>query len=119
MKKIPLVDLGSEYRLIEKDMTAALSRVFQTGQFILGEEVSLFEKEFSSFCAALFGVGVASGTDALHLALRACEVGPGDEVITSAHTAIATLVGIELSGAKPVLVDIAENSFNIDISQIE
>jgi dTDP-3-amino-3,4,6-trideoxy-alpha-D-glucose transaminase len=119
MKSIPLVDLGAQYHSIENEINLALGRILKSGQFILGDEVSQFEREFADYCGSPFGVGVASGTDALFLALRACDVGPGHEVITSAHTAIATLVAIELAGARPVLADIQPGTFNIDPSRIE
>jgi dTDP-4-amino-4,6-dideoxygalactose transaminase len=119
MKNIPFIDLKAQYRSIRADIDSVVLQVLQKGDFILGEEVSLFETEFSAYCETLFGIGVASGTDALSLALRACEIGRGDEVITSSHTAIATLVGIESTSARPVLVDIQDGTFTMDPSKIE
>jgi dTDP-4-amino-4,6-dideoxygalactose transaminase len=83
-----------------------VQRVLASGWYILGQEVAAFEAEFAQAFGAAGCVGVNSGTDALHLALRACDVGPGDEVITVAHTAVATVAAIRLAGATPVLVDI-------------
>lgn len=119
MKDIPFIDLKAQYHSIESEINPVIQQVLHEGDFILGEEVSRFEREFSGYCDATFGVGVASGTDALFLALRACNIGPGEEVITSAHTAVATIVGIELTGARPVLVDIQDGDFSIDPSRIE
>jgi dTDP-4-amino-4,6-dideoxygalactose transaminase len=119
MKNIPFIDLRAQYRSIEAEINSVVLRVLQKGDFILGEEVSLFEGEFPAYCETSFGAGVASGTDALSLALRACEIGRGDEVITTSHTAIATLVGIESTGARPILVDIQAGAFTIDPSRIE
>ncbi len=119
MKNIPVIDLNAQYRSIETEINPVVLQVLQKGDFILGEEVSVFEREFSDYCDTLFGVGVASGTDALSLALRACEIGRGDDVITCAHTAVATIVGIESTGARPVLVDVQNGTFAIDPAKIE
>ena len=89
--------------------------VLDSGEFVLGGELSPFETEFAEFCGASHAVGVASGLDALQLALRAVGVGPGDEVITAANTFIATLLAISQVGAKPVLVDIDPDSYNMDV----
>jgi dTDP-4-amino-4,6-dideoxygalactose transaminase len=80
--------------------------VLDGGWYLLGEEVAALEREFAAYLGACAAVGVGSGTDALHLALRACGVGPGDAVLTVSHTAVATVAAIELTGASPVLVDI-------------
>ncbi len=85
----------------------------------MGEEVSNFQKEFAAYIGACHGVGVGSGTDALHIGLRTCGIGPGDIVITAAHTAVATVAAIELSGATPTLVDIDPVSFTIDPNRLE
>lgn len=119
MQEIPIIDLNAQYRSIEADINSAISRVLMRGNFILGEEVSAFEKEFSAYCGVAFGIGVASGTDALFLALRACDIGSGDEVITSAHTAVGTVTAIELTGARPVLVDVDPQTFTLDPTLIE
>src|SRR5207302_11329591 len=83
------------------------------------EDVRLFEEEFAAFCTAPHCVAVANGTDAVHLALLACGIGPGDEVITCTHTFIATAVGISQTGAKPVFVDCEPDFYSIDVAQIE
>ncbi len=111
---IPFLDLKAEYEPIAGEVRAALERVFQRGQFILGPEVEAFEGEFAGYLGVGYGVAVASGTDALHVALRACGVGPGDEVITVAHTAVATVAAIELAGARPVFVDIDPRRYTME-----
>jgi dTDP-4-amino-4,6-dideoxygalactose transaminase len=116
---IPLLDLKAQYRTIKSELDAAVIRVLENAQFILGPEVAAFEKEFAAYCGAAEAIGVNSGTSALHLALLAAGVGPGDEVITSPFTFIATAASIVYTGAKPVFVDIDAASFNIDVSQIE
>lgn len=103
---IPFLDLKAEYEPIAGEVQEALQRVFERGQFILGPEVSAFEAEFAAYLGVAHAIAVASGTDALHLALRACDIGPGDDVITVAHTAVATIAAIELAGARPVFADI-------------
>lgn len=119
MTMVPLVDLAAQYDAIKDEIHEAIGAVLESSSFILGEQVRLFEQEFSAFCGARFAVGVNSGTDALHLALRALGVGPGDEVITVPNTFIATTEAITLTGAKPVFVDIDSRSFNVDVSKIE
>ncbi|MBI4301566.1 MAG: DegT/DnrJ/EryC1/StrS family aminotransferase [Chloroflexi bacterium] len=116
---IPSIDLRRQYQAIKAEIDQAVARVLESGWFILGPEVSAFEEEFARFCGAGFGVGVGSGTEALHLALVACGVKPGDEVITVPNTAVATVAAIEAAGAVPVLVDIHPQSYTIDISKIE
>lgn len=96
-----------------------MARVLASNRYILGEEVERFEAEFASACGVAFGVGVASGTDALMLALKAVGVGPGDEVITVSFTSVATVAAIEMAGAQPVLVDIEPDYHTIDPAQIE
>jgi dTDP-4-amino-4,6-dideoxygalactose transaminase len=88
-------------------------------QLFLGKNVQTFESDFAAYCGSKFAVGVGSGTDALHLALVACGVGPGDEVITVSHTFIATVEAIALTGARPVLVDIDPDTYNMDPAQVE
>jgi len=106
--------------LAHKDeIDIAVSHVLQTGRYILGEEVEAFEKEFANYIGVSFGIGVGSGTDAIHLALKACEIGPGDEVITVSHTAIATVAAIQLTGAKPVFVDIEPSFYTLDPDKLE
>lgn len=116
---IPLVDLKAGYRQIQGEIEGATHRVWRSGWYILGQEVAQFEEAFAAFCQVPHAIGVASGTDALHLALRALEIGPDHEVITVSHTAVATVAAIELSGARPVFVDVEPNTCTIDVSQIE
>jgi len=116
---IPLVDLKAQYNSIKDEIDAAIQRVLQNGQFILGSEVKAFEDEMASYCGTKYAVGVASGTDALHLALLACAIKSGDEVITTPFTFIATAESIAKCGAKPVFVDIDPKTYNIDPAQIE
>ncbi len=106
MKQILLNDLRARYLAHRPAIDAAVQRVLASGWYILGQETAAYEAEFAQACGATGSVGVNSGTDALHLALLACNVGPGDEVITVAHTAVATVAAIRLAGATPVLVDI-------------
>ena len=116
---IPLVDLKVQYNSIKGEIDAAIDRVLQNGQFILGPEVKAFEEEMAIYCGTKFAVGVASGTDALQLALLAYGIKPGDEVITTPFTFIATAESIAKCGAKPVFVDIDHRTYNIDPAQIE
>ncbi len=116
---IPFSDLKLQYLSIKEEIDAAVERVLTSGWFILGQEVQAFEEEFASYLGVSHAVGVGSGTEALHLALLACDVGPGDEVITVSHTAVATVAAIELAGAKPVFVDIDPSTYTMDPSQLE
>ena len=116
---IPLVDLKAQYETIRDEIDPAIQRVLDTTAFILGEEVARFEAAFAEYVQADGAVGVASGTAAIHLALQACGVGPGDEVITSAHTFIATAEPISHLGATPVFVDIHPLDFCIDPAAVE
>ncbi len=116
---IPLVDLKAQYDSIKDEIDSAIGRVLRQGQFILGPEVKAFEEEMAAYCGTRFAVGVASGTDALHLALVACGIEPGDEVITTPFTFIATAESIARCGARPVFVDMEPRTCNIDPAQIE
>ena len=116
---VPFVDLRVQHKLLAGELQPAISAVLERGDFILGEDLRLFEVEFASYCEAQHAVGVSSGTAALELALRAFEIGPGDEVITAANTFIATAAAISYAGARPVLVDVDAQSYNIDVSRIE
>ena len=109
----------AQYLAHQEEITAAISGVLEQGRYVLGSEVSAFEQEFSAFVGVAHGIGVGSGTEALHLALRACGVAPGDEVITVAHTAVATVAAIELAGCIPVLVDIDPELYTLDPSCLE
>lgn len=116
---IPFVDLKAQYAAISVEVDEALHSVVTNADFILGTDVELFEQEFASFCEADYAVGVDSGTSALELALRVYEIGEGDEVITVSHTFIATVAAISYTGARPILVDIDRDTYNIDAAQIE
>jgi dTDP-4-amino-4,6-dideoxygalactose transaminase len=116
---IPMTDLKAQYASIKHEVDAAIRQVIKSGRFILGTEVEAFEEEVASYCGVKFAVGVASGTDALILSLLACGVKPGDEVITTPFTFIATAEAITQCGAVPVFVDINEQTYNIDTTQIE
>ena len=117
--QIPLVDLRAQYSSIQRQVDAAMQSVLERSSFILGNEVTEFEQAFASYVGTRGAVGVASGTAALHLALRACGIGPGDEVVTTAHTFIATAEAISHSGAKPVFVDIDPDTYNLDPNLVE
>jgi dTDP-4-amino-4,6-dideoxygalactose transaminase len=103
----------------KNEIDQAIQKVLNNGWYILGEEVQLFEKEFAQYIGTKYAIGVGSGTEALHIALKACGVSLGDEVITVSHTAVATVSAIVLCGATPVFVDIEPGYFNIDITKIE
>jgi dTDP-4-amino-4,6-dideoxygalactose transaminase len=117
--QVPFVDLAGQYRTISGEVTEAVSKVLRESDFILGREVSLFEEEFASFCEAKHAIGVDSGTSALELALRAYEIGPGDEVITAANSFIASALAISHAGATPVLVDVDADTYTIDVAALE
>jgi len=110
---IPLVDLRAQYDTIKDEIDNAIRSVIGNGQFILGPEVETFESEIAAYCQTKFAIGVASGTDALQLALLACGIKPGDEVITTPFTFIATTEAIAQCGAIPVFVDIDPKTYNI------
>lgn len=114
---IPLASPLAQLRAHRAAIDAALSRVLDSGTYVLGGEVEAFEREFSTYCGAAHGVGVASGTDALLLALKALGIGVGDEVITVSHTALATAAAVLASGATPVLVDI-DASYTLDPARL-
>ena len=118
MKTVPFVDLKVQYHTLKNEIDGAMKKVVEQSQFILGEEVRLFEEEFAKFIGTSYAIGVASGTDALTLSLRACGIGPGDEVITPTHTYIATAMAISQVGATPILVDIEPESFHLDVAQV-
>jgi dTDP-4-amino-4,6-dideoxygalactose transaminase len=116
---IPFIDLKAQYQSIKEEVNAAIQGILDSCQFTLGSEVLAFEQEFAAYCNAKHGVGVNTGTSALHLALLAAGVGPGDEVITVPFTFVATVSAIEYTGATPVFVDIDPHSFTMDVSAIE
>lgn len=107
------------YLARREEIDAAIERVLTGGHYILGEEVSHLEEELAAYLGVRFAVGVASGTDAIQLALKACGIGPGDRVITVSHTAVATVAAIEISGALPTLVDVDPRTLTIDPTRIE
>ena len=109
----------ANYLAHKDEIDAAITRVLESGWYILGQEVNAFENEFAAYVGVRFAIGVGSGTEAIHLALRACGIGEGDEVITVSHTAVATVAAIELCRASAVLVDINLNTYTIDPNQIE
>lgn len=117
--KVPLVDLQRQYKRLQNEIGTAIKSVLEKGTFILGENVAKFEEEAAAYCGTKYAVGVANGTDALELAIKALDIGDDDEVITTPFTFIATTEAICLNGAKPILVDIEPDTFNIDAGRIE
>ncbi len=117
--KVPLVELVRQYKGLQAEIDPAMKGVIEKGAFILGENVVKFEEEAAAYCGIKYAAGVANGTDALELAIKALGIGEGDEVITTPFTFIATTEAICLNGAKPVLADIEPDTFNIDASRIE
>src|ERR1700710_1326054 len=117
--KIPYLDLPAQIRSVRKEIDAALKQSLDNCSFILGPDVAQFEKDFAQFCGAQHALGFNSGTSALHVAMLVCGVGPGDEVITTPYTFIATSWAISYCGAKPVYVDIEDATFNLDPKLIE
>lgn len=116
---IPLVDLQTQSRAIKEDVLSRIGDVIDGARYILGREVDEFEKQFATYCNTEHAIGVSNGTDALHLALRALDIGPGDEVIAPGNSFAATAFAISYAGADTVLVDIDPNDFNIDATLIE
>lgn len=112
--QIPVCNPRAAYLAQKAEIDAAIARVLAHGWYILGEEVERFEEEFARYIGVRFAVGVANGTEALEIALRACGIGPGDLVATVSHTAVATVAAIELAGAEPVLVDIEPRTMTMD-----
>jgi len=117
--RVPFLDVAAAYNELEGELNSATQRVMRSGQYILGPEVAAFESEFASYCEAKYCVGVANGLDALHLILRAMEIGAGDEVIVPANTYIATWLAVSHAGATPVPVEPDEKTYNIDPLRIE
>jgi dTDP-4-amino-4,6-dideoxygalactose transaminase len=116
---IPLADLKAQYYSIKEEVDRAIAGVLDSSQFVLGKEVAAFEEEFGAYCGGGQAIGVNSGTSALHLALLAAGVGPGDEVITTPFTFVATVAAIYYAGAAPVYVDIDPVSYNLDPARLE
>jgi len=117
--RVPMSNLPAEYQNLKEDIDEAIQRVIQSGSFVLGEEVRALEMQLAEYCGTRFAVGVGSGTAALHLALLACGIGPGDEVITVPNTDMPTTMTISHCGADIVWVDVDRKSFNIDPARIE
>ena len=117
--KVDFFSPKKQYEGIKSELQVAMEKVMQSGGFILGKDVGLFEQEFAEYCGVKYGIGVNSGTDALFLACLACRIGKDDEVIVTPYTYIATTLAISMTGAKPVFVDIDEKTYNIDVSEIE
>jgi dTDP-4-amino-4,6-dideoxygalactose transaminase len=116
---IPFVDLQAQYRAIKDEIDEAIGRVIGNASFVLGREVAAFEESFADYIGARFCVGVSNGTAAIQLALTACGVGPGDEVIVPANTFFATAEAVSTAGATPVFVDADPDSYTIDVRRIE
>jgi dTDP-4-amino-4,6-dideoxygalactose transaminase len=117
--KVPFVDLQMIHQPIQTDIEQAISSVLQRGDFVLGQALAEFESDFAAVCGVDYGIGVACGTDAIALGLKACGIQPGDEVILPANTFIATLIGVERAGAIPVLVDCDRRTALIDLEAAE
>jgi len=116
---VPFLNLKAQYATIKREIDAAVLGVLASSQFVLGEEVTAFEREFAAYCGVKHAIAVNTGTSALHLALLAAGIGPGDEVITVPFTFVATVAAIRYIGAKPVFVDIDPVTFNMDPNQLE
>ena len=116
---IPCGDLRLQYQALKVELDEAIRSVLEGGWFVLGKSVSAFESEFAAYCGASFAIGVGNGTDALQLALMACDIGPGDEVITAPNSATFTALAISAVGARPVFVDIHPDTYNMDPQKLE
>ena len=119
MNNIPFLDLKQTYLELKKELDSGIKRVMASGRYILGEEVAAFEGEFAAYCGVKHCIGVGNGLEALHLILRAMEIGPSDEVIVPSNTFIATWLAVTYTGATPVPVEPHERTYNIDPSLIE
>jgi dTDP-4-amino-4,6-dideoxygalactose transaminase len=117
--KVPYLDLKAQYQSIKPEIDAAISRVLESCQFVLGSEVAAFEQNFAGYCGTSECIALNSGTSALHLALLAAGIGPGDEVITVPFTFVASVAAVLYAGARPVLIDIDPRSFTMDPAAIE
>ena len=117
--RVPLVDLHAQYQSLKPEIMAAFAEVLESMHLFLGPKTRAFEQQFAEYCACRYGVGVSSGTEALVLALRACDIGAGDEVITVSNTFIATVEAIALVGARPVFVDVDPQTYLMDWRQLE
>jgi dTDP-4-amino-4,6-dideoxygalactose transaminase len=118
-RRIPFNSLRPGYELIAAEIETAVTRVLRSGSYILGPELDSFESRFAAYIGVRHAIGVASGTDAIELALRAARIGAGHEVITVSNTAVATVCAVERAGATPVLVDIDPATYTIDPRHVE
>ena len=116
---IPLVDLKAQYKIVEEKAVKAVSEVLSSASYIMGKDVTEFEKEFAEYIGVKHAISVGNGTDALVVALMACGIGEGDEVITTPFTFFATAESISFVGAIPVFVDVEKDTYNIDPLKIE
>lgn len=116
---IPIIDLEREYQFISNEMDDELFKIIKNGNYVLGSEVKLFEKEFAKYIGTKYAVGVNSGSDAIFLALKSLNIHAGDEVITVSHTFSSTIDGIIRNGANPVMIDVEPDSYCMDASLIE
>src|SRR5712671_2706085 len=119
LKPIPQTDPRAGYLALKAEIDAAITGVLESGQYILGPVAERFESDFAAFLGLPHGIGCASGTDAIELALRSCGIGAGDLVFTVSHTAVATVAAIERAGATPVLVDIEAGGFGMDPAALD
>jgi len=119
MTRVPFLDVGAAYSELKQELDEAYFRVMESGQYVLGEEVEAFEQEWASYCGTKHCVGVGNGLDALHLILRAMDIGPGDEVIVPSNTYIATWLAVSYAGAKPVPVEPDASTYNLDAARVE
>src|SRR5664280_1709318 len=119
MRKIPFLDLLASYLELKTELDAAYQRVMDSGWYIQGEELKIFESEFADYCNVKYCIGVGNGLDALHLILRAMEIGAEDEVIVPANTFIATWLAVSYAGATPVPVEPDKATYNINPAKIE
>ena len=119
MSDVPLVDLRIQYQHLKPEIMKVFDEVLETMHLFLGPQLHTFEQSFATYCKCQYGIGVSSGTDALALALHACDIGPGDEVITVSNTFIATVEAIALVGARPVFVDVDPDTYTLDVQQLD
>ncbi|MFA5145050.1 MAG: DegT/DnrJ/EryC1/StrS family aminotransferase [Candidatus Omnitrophota bacterium] len=119
IKRVLVLDLARQFKEIKKDILPAIGHTLSRGDFILGKDLALFEREFARYCGVKFCIGVNSGTDALFLGLKSLGIGAGDEVIVPVFTYIASALAVTYTGARPVFVDVDEQTYNIDVSKIE